>query len=150
MQRGRFSDYLLTHWHGQKLISIDPWREADSADYDVAQAVHDDYYELTKKLLARHGERSEIWRTTSVEAAKRVPDRELDFVYIDAQHYYAPVLGGHRGMVPEGTAAAASSPGTTTSTECTWTSTSRSSARWTSSSAHGRSRSTRATTGRTR
>src|SRR5687768_12025070 len=89
---GRYSDVLLRSWQGEKLISIDPWLEAEPDEYvdhaNVDQDQHEQFYRRTKELLARHGDRSEIWRATSVEAAGRVPDRSLDFVYIDARHDY--------------------------------------------------------------
>jgi hypothetical protein len=92
---GRFSDHLLTHWRGERLISIDPWLEAGHEEYldkaNVPQDQQDEYYEAACRLLARHGGRSEIWRTTSVLGATRIPDQSLDFVYIDARHDYASV-----------------------------------------------------------
>ncbi len=42
--------------------------------------------------MAPYGTRSDIWRLTSVEGAKQVPDGSLDFVYIDARHDYESVL----------------------------------------------------------
>jgi hypothetical protein len=47
---------------------------------------------FTKARLAPFGSRSEIWRLMSVEAAERVPDGSLDFVYVDARHDYESVL----------------------------------------------------------
>lgn len=92
---GKYSDYLLDHWRGRRLVSIDPWLEAGSKEYvdrsNVSQSRHEEFYEESRRRLARHGERSEIWRTTSIEAAGRVPDHSLDFVYIDARHDYDSV-----------------------------------------------------------
>jgi Methyltransferase domain len=93
---GKYSDHLLTHWRGRRLISIDPWLEVDPAEYvdhsNVPQDVQEQYYGRTRELLGRHGSRSEIWRTTSVEAAERIADGTLDFVYIDARHDYESVM----------------------------------------------------------
>ena len=47
---------------------------------------------FTKARLAQFGARSEIWRLRSAEAAARVPDGSMDFVYIDARHDYESVL----------------------------------------------------------
>jgi hypothetical protein len=92
----RYSTYLLTHWRGRRLISIDPWTEAPPGDYadtsNVAQEVQDEYAARAAERLAVFGPRSEIWRTTSTEGAARVADRTLDFVYIDARHDYGSVL----------------------------------------------------------
>lgn len=96
VQRGRNSEFLLTHWRGARLISVDPWSEAPAGDYvdraNVAQDVQDARYRETLDRLSRFGDRSEVWRTTSVEAAARVKPGTLDFVYIDARHDYASVL----------------------------------------------------------
>jgi hypothetical protein len=102
---GRYSDVLLRSWQGEKLISIDPWLEAEPDEYvdhaNVDQDQHEQFYRRTKELLARHGDRSEIWRATSVEAAGRVPDRSLDFVYIDARHDYDSVLEDLEAWFPK-------------------------------------------------
>jgi hypothetical protein len=93
---GNYSDLLLRTWLGRKLISIDPWLEADPAEYadtaNVPQGMQDGFYADACARLARHGERSEIWRMTSAEGAARVTEASLDFAYIDARHDYDSVL----------------------------------------------------------
>jgi hypothetical protein len=92
---GRYSDELLSNWRGTELVSIDPWLAADPDEYvdrsNVSQAEFEAYYQRACELLRRHGERSTVWRMTSLEAAGRVPDRSFDFVYIDARHDYDSV-----------------------------------------------------------
>lgn len=92
---GVYSDSLLRSWHGEELVSIDPWLSADPDEYvdrsNVSQDEFDRYYEETRQRLSRHGSRSTIWRMTSVEAAARVEDQSFDFVYIDARHDYDSV-----------------------------------------------------------
>ena len=96
VKTGVYSDELLTNWRGEELISIDPWLSADPDEYvdrsNVSQDEFERFYEQTVERLSKHGPRSTIWRTTSVEAAKRVSDHSLDFVYIDARHDYDSVL----------------------------------------------------------
>jgi hypothetical protein len=79
---GEFSEHLLREWKGRRLVSIDPW--AEPAD--------EQYFEQTRFRLAPFGARSEIWRTTSVDAAARVAPASTDFVYIDALHDYDSAL----------------------------------------------------------
>lgn len=95
VKHGQFSEYLLSHWRGRLLYSVDPWREFGREEYkdedNVPQREQDRNYEITRNRLARFGERSEILRMTSDEAARRIPDHALDFVYLDARHDYASV-----------------------------------------------------------
>ena len=79
VSQGAYSARLLSAWRGRELVSVDPWEGAD----EVA--------EQARRLLARFGAHSTIWRTTSLEAARRIEDASLDFVYIDAQHDYDSV-----------------------------------------------------------
>ena len=95
VQRGRFSDYLLEHWKGKQLISVDPWLEDSLEKYvdhaNVPQDKHDVLYLETKQRLSKHGDRSLVWRMNSLEAAEKIDDQSLDFVYIDARHDYVSV-----------------------------------------------------------
>lgn len=101
---GKFSDQLLREWGGT-LISIDPWLSDDPGAYvdraNVAQEEHDRFYAETQERLRPYGERSEIWRMTSVEGAVEVADASLDFAYIDARHDYESVLEDLEAWFPK-------------------------------------------------
>ena len=82
-----FSEAILESWRGSELVSIDPWL-ADAADQyvddsNVPQQDQERNFAETKNRLGRFGDRSTIWRMTSVEAAATLEDRSLDFVYLD-------------------------------------------------------------------
>src|SRR3989442_190948 len=68
-QHGYFSEVILSSWKGNKLYSIDPWKEFPSEAYaDVAntpQSEHDEIYRRTLNRLKRFGPRSSILRETS-------------------------------------------------------------------------------------
>ncbi len=102
---GRYSDRLLERWKGSLLISIDPWQSADPDAYvdrsNVSQEEFEHLYLETRRRLARHGARSEIWRMTSLEAAPLVPDGTLDFAYVDARHDYESVLEDLEAWFPK-------------------------------------------------
>ena len=71
---GKFSEVILREWEGRLLISVDPWQEAPEAEYEdranIGQDSQDFFHGATQKRLAQFGERSEIWRMTSAEAAE--------------------------------------------------------------------------------
>ncbi len=96
VDEGIFSEYLLEYWHGQHLISVDPWLEMPPDEYtdtcNTSQATMEEKYESTRRRLAGFGDRSEIWRETSVQAGARVTSGSLDFVYLDARHSYEGVM----------------------------------------------------------
>jgi hypothetical protein len=95
VQHGYYSEAILKAWKGKKLYSVDPWLEFRSGIYDdianVSQSSQDAIYRNTLQRLSRFGGRSTIIRATSKEAAAKFQDRQLDFVYIDAQHDYEAV-----------------------------------------------------------
>lgn len=105
VRRGTYSHLLLWNWNGAKLISVDPWLEDARDAYvdksNVSQAKHERLYEDTKRRLAPFGRRSEVWRLTSLEAAERLVDRSIDFVYIDARHDYDSVLEDLNAWFPK-------------------------------------------------
>lgn len=105
VQEGLFSHHLLTYWGGRKLLSIDSWEHESSDDYvdiaNVEQLEQDARYRATCERLAVFGDRSEVWRLRSTEAAAKVPDGSLDFVYIDARHDHDAVLEDLGAWVPK-------------------------------------------------
>jgi len=96
VDEGIFSEYLLEYWHGRKLLSVDPWLEMPPDEYtdtcNTPQATMEEKYESTKRRLVPFGDRSDIRRETSVEAAARVTPGSIDFVYLDARHSYEGVM----------------------------------------------------------
>lgn len=105
VQRGLFSEHLLRRWQGMRLISVDPWRAFAEGEYqdiaNVDQAEQDRRCVETRVRLGRFGERSVIWRTTSLEAAAAIDDHSLDFVYLDARHDYVSVLEDLEAWYPK-------------------------------------------------
>lgn len=102
--RGGFSAYLLEHWHGRLLHSVDPWTEQVKAKLDVsnvAQIDHNINLMICKERLRGFGNRSNIMRMFSVEAAKKFGDTDLDFVYLDARHDYRSVDEDLRAWWPK-------------------------------------------------
>lgn len=77
---------------GSMLFSIDAWQNFNVDEYvDINNCSNDEqtfYYANTTLRLRSFGDRSIVWRMTSEQAAKVIPDNTLDFCYIDANHNY--------------------------------------------------------------
>lgn len=105
VQEGLFSHHLLTYWSGRKLLSVDSWEHEPDGDYvdiaNVGQLEQEARFQATCERLAIFGDRSEVWRLRSTEAASKVPDGSLDFVYLDARHDYDAVLEDLVAWVPK-------------------------------------------------
>src|SRR5438105_3875916 len=85
---GDFSLQLLNAWRGTWLYLIDAWEVQPPREYqdehNVEQARFDAMLEQLPRKLSAHAGRYEIIRAFSHEAAQRIADGSLDFVYIDA------------------------------------------------------------------
>lgn len=77
--RGLMSECICLSNPTVHLICVDPWSTSYSRRANG-------YYQRTQNRLAKYD--VEFKRITSAEAAPTVPDRSLDFVYIDALHDY--------------------------------------------------------------
>ena len=73
VERGNFSRLILNQWKGT-LISVDMWE-------------HEEIYATAMNLLSKEP-RSMAVKASSVDAARKIVDESLDFVYIDADHSY--------------------------------------------------------------
>lgn len=83
VDRGRFSEYMLTVIPGLHLYSVDPWRWKLRGE---------SRYNSTVRRLAPYGEQSTIIRKDSMDARYDVQDESLDFVYIDGDHSWDYVV----------------------------------------------------------
>ena len=105
VQEGLFSRYILTYWGGRKLLSIDAWEYLPSDEYvdiaNVSQNQQDLLYQITCERLSVFGDRSQVIRSWSVEAAMQVPEASLDFVYLDAGHSYDAVMEDLKAWSPK-------------------------------------------------
>jgi len=105
VQNGLYSKILLDNWKGSCLFSIDAWKHFPKDDYidkaNCEDEQHLDLYADTTLKLRKFGERSIIWRMTSEEAAKIMPEKTLDFCYIDADHSYDGVIQDLELWIPK-------------------------------------------------
>lgn len=114
VEKGLYSEYLLSNWNCNLLYSIDSWTYQPDSHQDASnidQFEQDVNYYETKKRLAKFKKRSKIIRSYSDAASRLMGDSTLDFVYLDARHdfrsvtsdigcwwpkvKYGGILGGH-------------------------------------------------------
>jgi hypothetical protein len=83
VDRGSFSRYQLKYNDNLHLILVDPWTRRYLGNQRVRH---------TMNRLADYPGRFTIKWMTSVEASLQVPDRSLDYVYIDGDHHFDYVM----------------------------------------------------------
>jgi len=85
--QAEFAETFLKTWKGRRLICVDPWQQ-NMPDYNdpVATSEREEDYQAARKRLEQFGKRARMWRTTSCDAARLIPNDTLDFVYIDGNH----------------------------------------------------------------
>lgn len=92
VHQGAFSQQFLSRWRGKHWWGIDLWQPPPQQypdHYSNPQPSRDQDMALAQKAIARFANRAKLVRTSSVAAAKVLPNN-LDFVYLDACHYREP------------------------------------------------------------
>jgi hypothetical protein len=81
------------------LLCVDAWAPYPGyADHQTAEELERAY---RKALTTLQPYRCSLMKMFSVEAATRVPDRSLDFVYLDANHTYEGLWADLEAWVPK-------------------------------------------------
>lgn len=95
---------LCTH------IMVDPWtapeedsrwKKAPGLTQHKSQEEFDRCYATVKALADSYGERAVVMREYSVEAAEKINDGSLDYVFIDAEHTYEGVMEDVNAWLPK-------------------------------------------------
>ena len=88
VKRGHFSVYLVDHVPELSMIAVDLWaQEGNSPRY--ARYRHEANYRRVIERTA--GREIRVLRMSTHEASEAVPDKSLDFAFIDASHEYEAV-----------------------------------------------------------
>lgn len=90
VQNGDYSEVLCKANPSAKIYSIDGWRHYKGYHFITTQAQQDANREVALARLAPYP-KNIIIRKDSLEAAREMKPRSLDFVYIDANHDYEHV-----------------------------------------------------------
>ncbi len=86
---GDFSRHILANCKLKRLFSIDPWSKPEGPEgAQVLNLAEPAWYAKTVEKLLPFGLRSVVLRMYSLEAAELFKAASLDFVYIDADHWY--------------------------------------------------------------
>lgn len=97
---GKFSKRICQRVPGVQLLCVDPWTA-----YDAYHERKNDRSRLETAFVEAQARLQPyactILRMTSLEAAARVPDRSLDFVYIDGNHARAHVRADLEAWTPK-------------------------------------------------
>jgi len=110
--RGDFSERILEMTRPARLHLIDPWRAVAAEGYERAhyggeltggQAEMDAVYAAVLERFAGDRKKGvvEVHRLSSLEAAGRFREGELDFVYIDGNHRYEFVKADLEAYAPK-------------------------------------------------
>jgi len=108
--RGKLSAYLLAARPDLRLRMVDPWLqwpknsryEQSPAVYaHTAQATWDRWHADAFRRTDFAAGRRTIMRAPSLEAAAQVPDRSLDFAFVDGDHTYEGCIEDIRAWLPK-------------------------------------------------
>lgn len=83
---GQYSEVLCKANPNLEILCVDPWHKFAMH----SQATMDGIYAQAATRLAPY--KATLIKKTSMDAVKDVPDRSLDFVYIDGLHEFEPVM----------------------------------------------------------
>ncbi len=89
VERAKYSEVLLRENPLLHLTCVDAWRAYRGYRDHVDQQKLNRFYLEAQERLEPYRSRVRFVRAFSIEAAVDVPDRSLDFVYIDAAHDFA-------------------------------------------------------------
>jgi predicted O-methyltransferase YrrM len=98
---GDFAVDILDNCAVAKLYCVDPYKSYAGFDDAINNEPLDEVYAVTASRLAPYGDKVEILRMTSVEAAQQFANDSVDFVYIDGNHAYAYALQDFEAWFPK-------------------------------------------------
>jgi hypothetical protein len=91
VERGVYSEILCQQNPGVRLFCVDAWQPYRGYRDHVDAEKLERFYQQTQARLAPYPN-ARLVRKFSVDAAKDIPDRSLDFVYLDAAHDLCSVV----------------------------------------------------------
>jgi len=96
---GGHAEFILANSNIEKLYCVDPYMVMDALS-NITEGFEEKYwnaawetlYQYAADKLSAFGNRAELFRLTGAEAAAKIADHSLDFVFIDGDHSYLGVI----------------------------------------------------------
>ena len=99
---GGFARTVLSKWQGKRYYMVDPWVSQPADVYrERTEGIDFNQYYRDCSALANSDPRVTLIRKFSTDAAVDIPALSLDFVFIDGNHAYAPVLADLDAWFPK-------------------------------------------------
>jgi len=90
VSEGYFSEKMFEAIPNLELYCVDSWERYRGNRFDKNQNEHDRKYQIAVDRLSKYP--AKILRERSMNAVVTIPDKWLDFVYIDGNHAYDYVM----------------------------------------------------------
>ena len=89
VHRGASAVPFLNKWNGKTFYAIDIWDKFDGDEIGISETRYLDHLQAVN-VLNQFRDRIDIriLKATSVKGSEIVPNNDIDFVYIDANHQY--------------------------------------------------------------
>jgi Methyltransferase domain len=87
--RGQFAEKLLDGCPAiERYYMIDPWRHLDDWNKPANRSddVFEGFFEESMERTSEHQAKRVVLRGTTTEVVDQIPDRSLDFAYVDGDH----------------------------------------------------------------
>lgn len=101
VERAKYSEVLLRENTLLHLTCVDAWQPYEGYRDHVSASKLNRFYDEAQQRLEPWKNRVTVVRAFSVDAAAQIPDRSLDFVYLDAAHDFASVAADLRAWAPK-------------------------------------------------
>ena len=88
VKEGRFISFLLENNNKLNMYAIDPWEHQPNGNENYLEWDFNKIFNAYREKVKRYGSRVIELREYSYIAIETIPDKYLDFVFIDAQHDY--------------------------------------------------------------
>lgn len=104
VQAGLFAEHALREWPAcTEYYLVDIWAQQENYDdmANVNNEQQNEFFTQTKQRMEPFKDKAKFLRMTTTQAAEKVPDDSLDYVYVDARHDYCGVQEDLRNWWPK-------------------------------------------------